>query len=91
MVGVGCGAPPVVLVEAVGVLAETVVELVVVVGLVEEGCFATRGPFLVTPSPPHFLRRSLKLAASILLSLLLSLPALLTAAGEERSPKLLRL
>lgn len=36
---------------------------------VEEGCFATMGPFLVTPSPPPFRTLSLKLAASILLCL----------------------
>lgn len=67
-----------------------VVEVVAVVaGLVEEGCFATKGPFLVTPSPP-FLRRSLKVVVSILLCLVLS-PLLLTLAGEERSPKLLKL
>lgn len=69
-----------------------VVVVVVVVGeeVVEEeegeveGCFATIGPFLVTPSPPPFLTLSLKEVASILLCLPPS--PLLLVAGEAPRP-----
>lgn len=50
----------------------------------EDGCFATKGPFLVTPSPLDFLSRSLKVEVSILLleSPVLPPSPLLTEAGD---------
>lgn len=54
----------------------------------EEGCLATSGPFLVTPSPLPFLSLRRKLLASIRLSLELSPAVLLALAGEDLSPKL---
>lgn len=83
----------VVVAEAVVVVDGVVVVVVVVtaaaVGEAEvegevEGCLATMGPFLVTPSPPPFLSLSLKEVASILLCLPPS--PLLVVAGEAPSP-----